>query len=158
MLAVWLIRAFSADIVEHMARVKSPSTATRLDPAIRRRLGIGNSTGLGMAPFLINHPQLINSWISARETALARVRAVASASDAELKWFRDLARRAAVNADDWDVEDERQATRILSLRRDFDWIIARAEALAPDDDRPWDTLYRAAEEPSPPRVRRRLSP
>ena len=99
-----------------------------------------------MAPFLINHPQLINSWISARETALARVRAVASASDAELKRFRDLARRAAVNADDWDVEDERQAARILSLRRDFDWIIARAEALAPDLDRPWDTLYRAAED------------
>ena len=146
MLAVWLIRAFSVDIVEHMARVQSPSTATRLDPDIRRRLGIGNSTGLGMAPFLINHPQLINSWISARETALARVRAVASASDAELLHFRDLARRAAVNADDWDVEDERQATRVLSLRRDFDWIIARAEALAPDDDRPWDTLYRAAED------------
>ena len=27
MLAVWLIRAFSVDIVEHMARIKSPSTA-----------------------------------------------------------------------------------------------------------------------------------
>ena len=145
MLAVWLIRAFSVDIAEHVAQAKSPSTAISLDPAIRRRLGIGNSTGLGMAPFLINHPRLINSWISARETALARVRAVTAASEAELQRFRDLTRRAASNADDWDVEDDRQAARILSLRQDFDWIIARAEALTPDDDRPWDALYRDAE-------------
>ncbi len=38
---------------------------------IQRYLGIGNSTGLGMAPFLINHPQLIDQWITSRETALA---------------------------------------------------------------------------------------
>ena len=145
MLAVWLIRAFSVDIAEHVAQAKSPSTAISLDPAIRRRLGIGNSTGLGMAPFLINHPQLINSWISARETALARVRAITAASEAELQRFRDLARRAAGNADDWDVEDERQAARILSLRQDFDWIIARADTLASDEDRPWDAMYRDAE-------------
>ena len=30
MLAVWLIRAFSVDIAEHMAQAKSPSTATLL--------------------------------------------------------------------------------------------------------------------------------
>ena len=146
MLAVWLIRAFSVDMVEHMAREKSPSTAVRLDPDIRRRLGIGNSTGLGMAPFLINHPRLINSWISARETALARVRAVALASEAELQRFRNLARRAAGNSDDWHVEDERQKKRIIDLRRDFDWIIHRADTMKAQDERPWDTLYRDAEE------------
>ena len=144
MLAVWLIRAFSVDIAEHVAQAK-PHRPPYLLTAIRRRLGIGNSTGLGMAPFLINHPQLINSWISARETALARVRAVTAASEAELQRFRDLARRAAGNADDWDVEDERQAARILSLRQDFDWIIACADTLASDEDRPWDAMYRDAE-------------
>ena len=30
--------------------------------------------GLGMAPFLINHPLLINQWIEQRETALARAK------------------------------------------------------------------------------------
>ena len=38
-------------------------------------LGVGNSTGLGMAPFLINHPQLLNNWINAKETALAEFEA-----------------------------------------------------------------------------------
>jgi hypothetical protein len=145
MLAVWLIRAFSIDIVEHAARMKSPATAIAMDPDIRRRLGIGNSTGLGMAPFLINHPRLINSWIAARETALARVRALPDATMPQIEMFRRLAQRAARNADDWHVADERQMARIERLRGDFDWIIARADRLSPDDELPWDALYRAAE-------------
>ena len=146
MLAVWLIRAFSIDIVEYAARMKSPATAVALDPDIRRRFGIGNSTGLGMAPFLINHPRLINSWIAARETALARVRAVPTAGPAQIGMFRQLARRAACNARDWHVADERQAARIDRLRADFDWIIARADALTAGDDMPWDQLYCGGEE------------
>ena len=67
LLAVWLIRSFTIDIVEHMAAAKSPQTAVSLDPKIRRRIGVGNSTGLGMAPFLINHPSLVHSWINARK-------------------------------------------------------------------------------------------
>ena len=145
MLAVWLIRAFSIDIVEHAARMQSPATAVAMSPDIRRRLGIGNSTGLGMAPFLINHPRLINSWIAARETALARVRALPDATMPQIEMFRQLARRAACNADDWHVADERQAKRIKRLRSDFDWIIAQADTLSPDDERPWDALYRAGE-------------
>ena len=145
MLAVWLIRTFSVDLVEHMAQTAAPDTAVRLDPDIRRRLGVGNSTGLGMAPFLINHPRLINSWIAARETALARVRAIDTTDTATLARFRSLARRAARNAGEWQVADERQAARIDRLRLDFDWIIERADALAAEDSVPWDALYRAAE-------------
>ena len=36
-----------------------------------RYIGIGNATGLGMAPYLINHPLLISRWIEVRETVLA---------------------------------------------------------------------------------------
>lgn len=57
MLSVYLTRCFVMDLVEHMARARNPGTAVPLDPAVRRRFGIGNSTGLGMAPFLVNHPQ-----------------------------------------------------------------------------------------------------
>ena len=39
---------------------------------LRRRLGVGNSTGLGMAPFLVTHALLVDRWITGRETALAR--------------------------------------------------------------------------------------
>ena len=76
MLTVWLIRAFTVDLVEHRARALAPATAVRLAPALRRRFGVGNSTGLGMAPFLMRHPLLLHRWMTARETALARVRAL----------------------------------------------------------------------------------
>jgi len=73
MLAVWLIRAFTLDLVEHVAAAQGGARATTLDPALRRSLGVGNSTGLGMAPFLVRHPLLVHRWFHARETALARV-------------------------------------------------------------------------------------
>ena len=73
MLTVWLIRAFTHDLVEYMASIHAPKKAVKLDEKIKRFLGIGNSTGLGMAPFLVNHPNLLNNWMMVRETALARV-------------------------------------------------------------------------------------
>ena len=44
--------------------------AVKLSPKIQQFIGIGNSTGLGMAPFLIKHPQVIDSWVRQREQAL----------------------------------------------------------------------------------------
>jgi hypothetical protein len=71
MAGVYLLRHFSIEQVEHLAHCQSPETACELATELRRYLGIGNSTGLGMAPFLINHPQLIAQWVTQRETALA---------------------------------------------------------------------------------------
>jgi hypothetical protein len=87
MLTVWLIRAFVADLAEHMAGRRGGDRAARFDPALRRALGIGNATGLGMAPFLVNHPDLLNNWIAAREAAIARVRALPLAPLAERDVF-----------------------------------------------------------------------
>jgi hypothetical protein len=67
MLTVWLIRTFTHDLVEHVG-------GGALPVSVKRQLGIGNSTGLGMAPFLVSHPLLLHSWMVCRETALARVR------------------------------------------------------------------------------------
>ncbi len=74
MLAVYVLRQFSIEQLNHLARVQAPDTAVELAPELQRYLGIGNSTGLGMAPFLINHPQLIQQWIYGRERALACAR------------------------------------------------------------------------------------
>ena len=72
MFTVYLLRHFSIEQVEHIAACRAPETAVRMDKRLKRYLGIGNSTGLGMAPFLISHPKLINQWVLMRETALAR--------------------------------------------------------------------------------------
>ena len=145
LLAVWLIRTFSIDLAEHLAHCRAPDTAVRMDPALRRCLGVGNSTGLGMAPFLINHPRLINAWITARETALSRVRAVAHADEADIARLRNLAARAHQNAYDWQVADARQTDKITKLRSDFDAIVSQLDTISDNDAYPWDELYRWAE-------------
>ena len=64
MLSVYIIREFSVELVEHVAKKQNPAKAVKLENKIKQHLGIGNSTGLGMAPFIIKHPKLINKWMS----------------------------------------------------------------------------------------------
>ncbi|QIE27014.1 hypothetical protein SBC1_37100 (plasmid) [Caballeronia sp. SBC1] len=76
MCAVFVLRDFSMRLVEHVAARRNPRAAVKLAHSFRRYLGVGNATGLGMAPFLVRHPVQVDQWIRARETALARVLAV----------------------------------------------------------------------------------
>ena len=71
MMLVYLVRQFTFDQVNHVAHHKNPKKAVKLDEKICKNLGIGNSTGLGMAPFIVNHPTLLNNWILSRETAVS---------------------------------------------------------------------------------------
>ena len=119
MLSVWLTRAFTVDIAEHLARARGGASAVRLDPDLRRRLGMGNSTGLGMAPFLVRHPALLNSWMTGRETALARVRALPKAAPADVTAFRDGLAAARENADLWHSDHPVQIAKLTDLRADL---------------------------------------
>ena len=101
LLSVWLTRAFSIDLVEHIARARGGDQAVNIDPGLRRRIGVGNSTGLGMAPFLINHPALLNNWMMAREQALARVRSLAQAQESEIEAFKQYFEQARFNVSQW---------------------------------------------------------
>ena len=141
MLAVWLVRQFCADLVEHMARLRAPATAVPLAPSLRRRLGIGNATGLGLGPFIVNHPALLHRWILARETALARVRALPAATLETSARFLNLLGRARDAVDHWHTADARQAARIADLSRDLQRLADRNLDL----QQPWDSLYRWAE-------------
>lgn len=143
MLAVWLIRAFTLDLVEHVAAAQGGARATTLDPALRRSLGVGNSTGLGMAPFLVRHPLLVHRWFHARETALARVRGLADAGPAEQAAF--LAALAAMRQTvcRWHTEDQVQAPRVAVLADDLAALAAAAGPLL-SGPTPWNALYRHA--------------
>lgn len=147
MLTVYMVRQFSFDLVEHIARQQNVSGAVRLDRAVKRALGIGNATGLGMAPFLAGHPKLINNWILARETALARVRAVEEGAPARRQRFRALLDRAICHIYRWTTDDERQTRRIATMRTELSSLRRRLDggATFPADPRPWDRLVRWAE-------------
>ncbi|WP_417455196.1 hypothetical protein [Kiloniella sp.] len=145
MLAVWLIRNFVSDYVEQMAAYRSPEAAVKLEPEVRRSLGVGNSTGLGMAPFLVNHPILLHSWIHARESALACIRALPTMTSAARHHYEVYLESAHLSLDRWFTVDERQAERVTVLRRDLEKLSALSLDTFSDDDLPWDKLYRWGE-------------
>ncbi|MEL6375127.1 MAG: hypothetical protein AAFR04_14305 [Pseudomonadota bacterium] len=156
MLTVWLIRAFSLDLVEHMARLRArgrgeAARAVALDDDTARALGVGNATGLGMAPFLVAHPALLHRWIAARETALARVRAVEAASDETIAAFEAARTRFERICARWHPADPGQRERIATLQRHLIAIRDQAQTVltarlqVPAVPRPWDQLYRWSE-------------
>ncbi|NOD95072.1 hypothetical protein GS636_19930 [Ruegeria sp. HKCCD4884] len=140
MLSVFLTRAFVRDLVQHMANVQGGDQAATLDPEISRWLGIGNSTGLGMAPFIVNHPVLFNNWIMVREEAIARVRSAEVASDAEIARFREVFERSRLSVSWWRSEHQIQVKKLEALKAD---LLLISEYLSQDDltaDRPWNRL------------------
>jgi hypothetical protein len=94
MCAVFVLRDFSVRLVEHVAARRNPRAAVKLAHSFRRYLGVGNATGLGMAPFLVRHPVQVDQWIRARETALARVLAVESVDRGAVERAMGLIARA----------------------------------------------------------------
>jgi len=86
MLAAWLLREFSADLAAHCAAQRS-SRAVDLDTPWRRFLGLGNATGLGMVPYVIRHPQVLDAWVGLRELPLANALAQAWGSSSA-EWSR----------------------------------------------------------------------
>jgi hypothetical protein len=140
MLAVYLIRCFTFDLVEHVAKRRNSVRYTLMDSGLKRYLGIGNATGLGMAPFLVNHPVLIHNWFAARETALARVRSVSSVEPERMLQFQMVLARARRHVEEWQVEDELQTGQIEVLRSEIQQIgvwLPMLDVCA----RPWDNLY-----------------
>ena len=146
LLAVWLIRSFTIDIVEHMARQRAPETAIKLDPDIRRRIGVGNSTGLGMAPFLINHPALIHAWINARETALTRVRQLPHAKGGMIADLTRLVQRALVNATEWTTDSPYQKQKTAGLCDDLTQLLEFMTDFDPSTASPYNAIFEWGEQ------------
>ena len=118
MMLVYLVRQFTFDQVNHVAKSKNPKIAVKLDSKICKNLGIGNSTGLGMAPFIVNHPTLLNNWILSREIALKKIREIKKVNLKEINIFKNCLKNSIRNITSWNTEDEYQKNRIYSLFND----------------------------------------
>ena len=145
MLSVFLTRTYVRDLMQHMADQKGGARAVQLDPKIARSMGIGNSTGLGMAPFLLNHPVLFNNWIAAREEAISRVRSLPAASTAEITLFRNLLARAVLSAERWTSSHPIQVEKLAVLRRDLGRLSDHVDRFGLRQNRPWDQVFQWAE-------------
>lgn len=131
MLAVYLIRLFTLDLAEHLARCRAPQTAAVFTPAQKQFLGVGNATGLGMAPFLTHHPRLIHRWVHARETAAARVFAQPAAADAVTRLGGWLS-RVRLHICQWSPTD------VDALLTNCDYILAQLQQI--DSEKSWHAV------------------
>ena len=118
MMLVYLVRQFTFDQVNHVAKFRNTKTAVKLDTKICKKLGIGNSTGLGMAPFIVNHPTLLNNWIMSREVALKKIREIKKANLNEIKIFKDSLKNSIKNITSWNTESDYQQKKINLLLED----------------------------------------
>ncbi len=119
MMLVYLVRQFTFDQVNHVAKNRNPNLAVKLDPKICRNLGIGNSTGLGMAPFIVNHPTLLNNWILSREIALKKIREIKIVKIQDKDLFKDCVKSSLKNITSWNTESEYQLKKIKLLLKDI---------------------------------------
>ena len=119
MMLVYLVRQFTFDQVNHVAKSINPRKAVQLKDNICRELGIGNSTGLGMAPFIVNHPTLLNNWILARETALKNIREIKYVKKEETEFFIKCVKQSVQNILSWNTDNEFQKNKIKSLFSDL---------------------------------------
>ncbi len=141
MLAVYLIRHFTLDLVQHVGQ-------GRLGRSVARHIGIGNATGLGMAPFLVTHPVLLNNWMLARETALARVRSVDHLDAPRRARIADLTKRVEKHLSQWHVPADEHDEILRQL--ETDWANFAPHLSALDGPRPIDRLWKVSESQSVP--------
>ena len=116
MMLVYLVRQFTFDQVNHIAKSKNPKRAIELDKSIARNLGIGNSTGLGMAPFIVNHPTLLHNWIYCREKALKEIRSLEEVDINELNFFKNCLIKSKASINSWITDSKYQNNKINSLK------------------------------------------
>ena len=137
MLAVYMVRVFQLDLVNRLAAAPG---GVALEPERARALGVGNATGLGMAPFLARHPALLSTWVETRERALALMLARPSASAADVERFQTLLDRAHAHTAQWEVDDAGAMGKIETLRRE----LAQLAALPVAGDLPWRRVFDTA--------------
>lgn len=96
LLTAYLMREFSCDLVEHLA-AKVSENAVKLDPRLRRYIGVGNGSALGLIFFVQKHPRLVDGLISAREKAIAMARGLGlSPTDPRIGQLAELVRQAII--------------------------------------------------------------
>jgi hypothetical protein len=144
LLTLYLWRLVSFTICEAAARARS-ELAVSLDPAIKRYLGVGNSSGLGTVAALIRWPERLSSFILPREIALAyaRSRPAPVDDDAVSTVARLLARAAESYAHAADPGDDLVEPRseVAAALGEISELVARlADDQAAFGELPWAEL------------------
>ena len=95
-----------------------------------------------MAPFIVNHPTLLNNWILCRETALKKIRELKDVSIKERDLFKNCIKNSIKNITSWNTESEYQHNKIKLLLKDVrKFIQFMEEKFDFQKDFPFNELY-----------------
>ena len=141
MMLVYLVRQFTFDQVNHIANHRNPKNFVELDKEISRNLGIGNSTGLGMAPFIVNHPTLLNNWILAREKSFKKVREIKNIKKEDFDIFIECLKKSLKNITSWNTDSEFQKNKIKQLITDLNKLLIFIDNFNFQDEFSFNKLY-----------------
>ncbi len=141
LLTLYLWRHFSVELVEHIARARNPD-APPLERRLKKFLGVGNASGLGLVPFVLRHPARVHHWVSLRERAYAEARLRTPSAEQMSSLLSLLDRAIAYYATGLQVRGgifQASDTLVADLKR------LRDTAATPADRDPWSALAAWAE-------------
>ena len=72
-----------------------------------------------MAPFIVNHPTLLNNSIAARENVLKKIREIKVVEKKSEDIFKNCLKKSLKNISLWTTDSECQKKKILSLNEDL---------------------------------------
>ena len=107
----FMLRHFSLEQTAHLAKAIGNGKSVSMDTKIKHYVGIGNSTGLGMAPYLIRHPKLISQWVLSRERAIASVSNLGEVNPASISALAALLSKAQLHIQQTVVPDPIQSRK-----------------------------------------------
>ena len=145
MMLVYLVRQFTFDQINHIAKNKNPKRFVELDSEIAKGLGIGNSTGLGMAPFIVNHPTLLNNWVLARESVLKKIREIENVDKDQFNIFLICLKKSIKNVKNWNTDSDFQKKKIKELSQDLEKTIKYLEIINVNQKFLFNEIYKWAE-------------
>tara|TARA_Y100000590_G_scaffold424941_1_gene532404 strand:+ start:732 stop:2390 length:1659 start_codon:yes stop_codon:yes gene_type:complete len=145
MMLVYLVRQFTFDQINHIAQNKNPKKFVKLDEKIARSLGIGNSTGLGMAPFIVNHPTLLNNWVQSRENILKKIREIEIIGEDQFNIFYDCLSKSIINVENWNTDSDFQKNKIKKLLNDLNKTINYLKTINKKEKYLFNSIYKWAE-------------
>ena len=95
-----------------------------------------------MAPFIVNHPTLLNNWILCRETALKKIREIKNVEIKDRDLFKNCVRNSIKNITSWNTESEYQLKKISLLLKDVrKFVKFLEEKFNFEQDYPFNEIY-----------------
>ncbi|RXJ71987.1 hypothetical protein CS022_18485 [Veronia nyctiphanis] len=143
MCAVFILRQFSLDWVHYLAEIHGGDNAVTLAPEFQRYLGVGNATGLGMAPYLLRHPCVVDQWMTQREHALSDV-LEQPVEDTVCNTLVTYLNMASVHLSQVITIDDDQRARNHKAAEELPVIAAQANALCRQTGSHWRALMEYA--------------